>query len=704
MINSFDDHFHIYKDRRIALYGAGRNTVRVIQTYRESYRFVGVIDKDTDNLGKRICGIPIIDISEIEIKADVVIICTNPAFWNIIYERIKEISLPIFLLDGKNAEMLNTNMAMDLNNEYWDTDLNRVRNEIVKHDVISFDFFDTLFVRMVLYPADVFSCVAKMAQYTYGINDFEGIRKEAREQLAIVYTIDELYQKIIEISCEDEDDFQRIKEYEIEFEKRILKPRKDILDLFCQIQLMKNKELYIISDMYLPKSFYVDVLKENNIDFTENHILVSSEYSMSKEDGSLWRLYKKEILKNQTGLHIGDNRISDFEKPMSFGIDSVQIFGIQDMLRHSNMKSVEKCVLSKHDSFILGTALTTLYNDPFKLSKTKGVVYIESLYEMGYSIFGMIIYCFMQKLFQLQKKYRKIIFCSRDGYFLMRDYLFFLSCHNIGKTNIEYLYLSRLFLGLVTINNTEDLKKYIGAPYKGNFCDFMHSRFGINVDKRTREINDMFIDTSDVTLYDGVLCYKEEINQIVDYNRECYLGYLSHLDLDDDCLFIDVGYYGHTVYYLSELLGERLKALFFIVNKEENNECVLSTDITGCFQKKEDINAHNTGIYSMGAIFDAYLTSPDGMFIGFDDSGKFKFAEKKQNQLNFEAREEINRGVCDYIREITAIIGPQEKVNPLFADSVFKKWFETGTIFGDTIRNNLYFDNEFGQSGEYQIL
>ena len=122
------------------------------------------------------------------------------------------------------------------------------------------------------------------------------------------------------------------------------------------------------------------------------------------------------------------------------------------------------------------------------------------------------------------------------------------------------------------------------------------------------------------------------------------------------------------------------------------------------FQQDDDDKAHDTGIYRMGGLFDAYLTSPDGMFIGFDENGGRRFSKKMHNQLDFAAREEINRGVLDYIKTVIGLVGSDENINPLFADAVFKKWFETGTIFSDEVKEAFYFDNAFSHSGEYRIL
>ena len=232
----------------------------------------------------------------------------------------------------------------------------------------------------------------------------------------------------------------------------------------------------------------------------------------------------------------------------------------------------------------------------------------------------------------------------------------------------------------------------------------MKNRFYIETDNRTEAINDSSVNTVDNGFFSEVMKYKRDIKDVITYNLTKYKKYLSDMSINKDCLFIDTGYYGHTVYYLSKILGERLQGFYFTVNREKTNTCVSSTDIRGCFQQSDDKNAHDTGVYRMGGLFDAYLTAPNGMFIGFDEKGRFRFSKKMHNQLDFAAREEINHGVIDFIKAIMYVAGDNISGTPFFSDAVFKTWFETGTTFGKKITSSLYFDNLFSQNGEYQIL
>lgn len=102
-IKEFIDRFERYQDKKIALYGIGRYTATLLEGI-EDYNFVGLMDKDSSKVGQTVFGLPIIDKATAEKTADMVIINTTETYGDIIDDRISDIRIPVFYIDGEKAD------------------------------------------------------------------------------------------------------------------------------------------------------------------------------------------------------------------------------------------------------------------------------------------------------------------------------------------------------------------------------------------------------------------------------------------------------------------------------------------------------------------------------------------------------------------------------------------------------------------------
>lgn len=104
-------------------------------------------------------------------------------------------------------------------------------------------------------------------------------------------------------------------EIEIQYEKRVLYPNKDIIDLCSSIRNME-KRIIFVSDMYLSKLNIIDLLKAHNLENLYDDLYVSSELGITKNGGALFRyIVDKENLDSSGYFHVGDNYHSDFISP-----------------------------------------------------------------------------------------------------------------------------------------------------------------------------------------------------------------------------------------------------------------------------------------------------------------------------------------------------------------------------------------------------
>lgn len=194
--------------------------------------------------------------------------------------------------------------------------------EVEKHDIISFDIFDTLVMRNVYYNKDVFRIMAQKLDPVWGI-DFFSVRTEAEQVLSqeTYPYIEEIYAYISQkCPCLYGKEAELI-EMEIQLETDLILPRQDVVDIFNLAKKLQ-KRVYIVSDMYMHKETLAAILNKNGITGYEK-LLISSEYNSSKPQ-HLFDHYLKEIPEG-TYLHIGDSWHCDILPSGKLGIDSFRL-------------------------------------------------------------------------------------------------------------------------------------------------------------------------------------------------------------------------------------------------------------------------------------------------------------------------------------------------------------------------------------------
>ena len=154
----FHKSFFHYKDRKIILYGIGEQTRLIIEKLRQ-YHIVGVLD----GLKKEgtAYGIPILNEKLLSKKqADIVVIVARSSNIGIILKRIAQIcidaGIEVFDIQGNNLLKKNTR---EKRKTIHLPGRKALLQKIREMDVVSFDIFDTLIMRKLLFPADVYELV-----------------------------------------------------------------------------------------------------------------------------------------------------------------------------------------------------------------------------------------------------------------------------------------------------------------------------------------------------------------------------------------------------------------------------------------------------------------------------------------------------------------------------------------------------------------
>ena len=198
---------------------------------------------------------------------------------------------------------------------------------IPSFDVISFDIFDTLLLRPLMNPQDVW----RMMECEEGAKGFANARREADAKSYTAATkrggettIDEAYALMPK--------WVEMKSKELECEDHLLIPNSEVVELWHKAGQLGKKRV-IVSDMYLPAAFIKKLLLDRGIDGWDGFYL-SSERGVRKATGELFKVMLGDMkVTPERVMHIGDNRQSDVIVPERLGIASFECVKVRDRLQ-----------------------------------------------------------------------------------------------------------------------------------------------------------------------------------------------------------------------------------------------------------------------------------------------------------------------------------------------------------------------------------
>lgn len=695
-VEAFETAFGDKKELRIAIYGTGRMTATLLERIK-GFCIIGLLDRDSSMVGKEMYGTRILSREEAEKNADIIVINTSEAYWGTIYKRIQDWEIPVYFRNGVRASQEFLHESED--NPYWQKNSTELEEKMEQYEVISFDIFDTLIMRKVYLPTDIFNIVERRLQSELGEDfSFVEIRKKAAS-ICDNATIDEIYSEIEKIQNWDCELTKKVKQCEIDIEKQFIVPRRDMVRLYNSIK--NTKEVYFISDMYLPKQILEEILLQCGIRIAKEKIIVSCDYKKAKEGGLLWKYYADTIVKGRKALHIGDNRKTDSELPERYGIDSYIIWSAAQMLQESSIRDIIADVNTLYSSLVVGMISVKLLNSPFALQKTYGKIYFNDECEAGFCLLGCLMYVFCNWLIQRTKNSRvgKLAFFSREGYLLTQIFKYYCEISEEKDTpKIEYMEISRRVVLTASICDEEDMLKVAEFPYIGNMKNFLKDRFGIWKED-LKPCEQFVVETggNKQQLQEILKQIKSDILLEADREKKNYLAYLDSIGLISGFAIVDSQLHGTTQYYLGKMLGEKLKGYYFCVCKDKTNRYLERNNMEGCFPGKMDLDGKDSNIYKNATFIEAFFTSPEGMLECVEDDGSKRYAEKKQNQLNFNIRFEMLKGIQDFLKEIIFLCKEYgvavTSEDRYFTDNMLGVFMNSGFEPTEKMKDSFFYDN-----------
>lgn len=721
-IENFRKIFADKKDMRIAIYGLGRRSATLLPGIKD-YNVVGLLDRDRSNIGQELCDIKVIAIDDIEDKADIIIINSDPSNYEIIFKRISNmVSIPVYYSDGRLARIDENDMAYQ-DNSYWSSSYNDLKRRIDNAQIVSFDIFDTLIMRKIFSPEDVFRLLGSRTKELNINTDIGAVRAKISAKCDSCASIDDIYMAIKEETALSDEVIEDIKTIERDIDEQLCVARNDIAKLY-EYCIESGKEVYLISDMYYTLQDIKRLLDKCGLSVIDDrHIWISCEKKKDKISGSMWKEYSSVVGENAKCIHIGDNKTGDIENPTKYGIDSYYVMSGKDMVMNSSISELASHVNTVSDSICLGLVTAKLFNSPFALCSNKGKLSFDNSEVYGYCVYGPLLGKFLIWLYSNSREdgIDKLLFFARDGYFLEKDYRIVAELLDDGyKQDWCYLPISRRLIYMASMENEEDFKRVVEFPYVGTFADYMKSRFEIMVTDETSEYNDRQINAvgDSKNILKWIQPYKEMIMQEAKAERENYLKYLeADGDMQKEISYgtVDLGYYGTNQYYLQRLTDIKTKGYCFYACLSEDNVLISDIIMSGCFQYGNDYTAEKSLARKKNMYIETFLTAPYGMIRYIDNQGNMVCEPDGKSQRNFDIKENVNGGAIDFIRDYINIyksilvadsneyIKQMQDRTESIEDIIFYNMLNGMCNVSKDILKGFYFDNDFVGGKEIEL-
>ena len=178
--------FQQFKEKKILIYGTGKIAARLIESL-SGFHIIGVIDRVYAE--GYFEGIPILTWDDIKRNmADIIILGASKVNYQSIFERIQYRCIALGInIYGENGRNLMKDYQMKYmessHMRYFQKNGDELKGIIDSYDAISFDLFDTLIMRKVLEPTDIFAIVEeKLKCKKIQVADFKKKRRTAEIQ------------------------------------------------------------------------------------------------------------------------------------------------------------------------------------------------------------------------------------------------------------------------------------------------------------------------------------------------------------------------------------------------------------------------------------------------------------------------------------------------------------------------------------------
>lgn len=554
-------------------------------------------------------------------------------------------------------------------------------DKIEEHECISFDIFDTLLMRRVWRPEDVFEIVGKrLEKKGIYIKKFKERRIRIQEEFGLtnpdIYDIYNRFEKRYKLSkgtgitCMNE---------ELAVEKLLLTPRKEMIEVF-QKCIQSGKRVFLISDMYLPEEMLRDILNACNIKGYES-IYVSCNRKQLKLQGLL-QTYKDEIAANSY-LHIGDSRINDGICAALADIDYCLVAGSADMVRATSFGEAAETARGVGEKIMLGMISEKVFNSPFKKGWKEGNITIDSDYQYGYCFCAALI---SQYVIWMSGQLENwvcdgVLFASRDGWLLQKLYEMLKQKREEKRTLpvSTYFYTSRKAAVMTGINNEAFINMIIDISAGMKPDKIMTERFGLPKSKVLKYDEQVYGDS----IHQYVWEHAQAIFDRAEVAKQNYYRYMGKIGLKigKKYGFIDFVSSGTCQKSLKRISPFTLRGFYVGWNGNEDKKNVRVESLFD--NDKSYFMSH----YKM---METFMTSPEPSLSHFNEDGQPVFNKQDRNEKELLYVQEMQRACYDFFEDYLDITdGTENIVDNLFLDKLFQASEKSQVTDTNSILNHL---------------
>lgn len=644
-LNSFLDE----QDSKVAVYGLKLNAQAMYQIVPE--HIACFLDRDVHS--GNFCGLPILrleDLPQYGIRT-VVIAASLPAE-PYIYERIHNFcgahGIEIYGLNSGRLKCRRMGRSLSVEEHQEEA----LRQAIAEHDVISFDIFDTLLMRKVLYPADVFDLVEqRLRKVGIDVPGFRNYRVQAERGDRPYKDFDAIYSTLREMLGWTEEQMELAKREEMAAEWQVILPRPGMSEMMSYAH-ETGKKVLLISDMYLPSKFLEELLNEHGLE-NYDELFVSANRGTGKGE-QLFELVR-DAHPAVSYLHIGDNSILDGGCARMRGFDTWIIKSGMEMLRDTGISNILPLVENFNDRLLVGLFTSKAFGNP--LAGRDGWFRIKDVPQFASLFMSPMAAQYVLWLVQraMVKHFEAILFAARDGWLFCKLYQEAIAAMGLKDCPPGiYFYGSRKLCISAALQDEPSL--YWMREILGEHTHyFLREVFGF-VPEDTHE-PPLKGENPDL-IWDEVLRQKKDIFARSRSIRRGYEQYIASLGLqrEGNYAFTDLCSQGSTLCALSHSLFTRLYGLIFA--RFLSASSVTMGRIETFLPQAE--NSHMLANNAAEFIF----SSPEPSAASVDNDGKITFEQEDRSVKELKIFNKAQEAVREFCHDFFFLCDAEGNISP----------------------------------------
>ena len=351
--------------------------------------------------------------------------------------------------------------------------------------------------------------------------------------------------------------------------------------------------------------------------------------------------------------------------------------------------------------------LAKKFQSPWRLKSefTDGTnrLILKNFRELGYWLYGAPLLTFVLWLIQKTQSdgIERLLFLSRDGYFLQPLYKFVAEMLEIEPIASEYFLASRRAVTVASIREISQAKELIKLRFEGTQRKLFRERFGLELGSDEKIILPNLFSTTDSEAVANQIIDEnaEKILKHAEIERKNYEKYISSLGGNFERVgVVDMGYSGTIQFYLQELIGKKFTGYYFATSATNRFGETAGERMRGCFTENDDYGKTKSAVYRYQLLFETILTAPDAQLKHFDDNGKPVFGEPEPGQKYFREISEIHAGIKDFCADVIEIFGEillRVPIDKNFVDCWVRAFVKDKKIVAPELREIFALDDEY---------